>query len=647
MVAPLESLEPGGPTAGFAARRRSADVDVDMQDGDLVPARPLNVITHLHDEERALTLKIKLPPTWDDRTVSEAIVAPFVAAYDEKHPDHTASAQGPFSRVKVLVWSGPRPCAADRYSDELREGAEDIRLAEQPIHGLLDVSEPVSALRNRAHNRLKPTVEVELVQANSTALVLRTVPSTGLLAPGERLIAMLGDTSADPEEMDALVDAAIAGGELAYLGLTAARDRNGRNPLHLAATRGDATLCRKLLRRREDVFAMDSNRDTALHVAAMAGRQLIVRDLLDLGALIHEKNRDLMLPLNLAVVDEAQGNGEVVRMLVEHGADIDAKCWDVTPMMAAAAGGHHWAIDVLVELGADLNVRNGYEMMALDYARDMVTSELLYDLMRGSFLPDPQRVREQNAWRERRRQHAARAGSQSSSSSLPGMEEKAPRLFQAQRHMPLRAAFAALSLDDEWLAPFTEMGEHYKAIRYTWRAAVLRCHPDRQPSGQSDELQAENTAEYMKAMAAFEAIDAHYASRFAERAPSSVAAQAAAAPPPSAAAEPPGPAATPTGAAATTSAAAATARAARPLLLRQRVEVMGLQAKPEFNGRVGTAVHFDRAAGRYTVELERASSSRDEGGGEKPVEKALIEKLKVREANLRWLSALDEQIQLS
>ena len=27
---------------------------------------------------------------------------------------------------------------------------------------------------------------------------------------------------------------------------------------------------------------------------------------------------------------------------------------------------------------------------------------------------------------------------------------------------------------------------------HRWRAAVLRCHPDRQPSGQSDELQAEN-----------------------------------------------------------------------------------------------------------------------------------------------------------
>ena len=65
---------------------------------------------------------------------------------------------------------------------------------------------------------------------------------------------------------------------------------------------------------------MDSNRDMAIHIAALAGRQLIVRDLLELGACIHEKNRDLMLPLNLACVDEAQGNGEVIRMLVEAGA---------------------------------------------------------------------------------------------------------------------------------------------------------------------------------------------------------------------------------------------------------------------------------------------------------------------------------------
>ncbi len=54
-----------------------------------------------------------------------------------------------------------------------------------------------------------------------------------------------------------------------------------------------------------------------------------------------------MSPLQLSVVDEAQGNGEVVRMLVEAGCDIDAKCWDITPLMAAASGGHHWALEVL------------------------------------------------------------------------------------------------------------------------------------------------------------------------------------------------------------------------------------------------------------------------------------------------------------
>ena len=71
----------------------------------------------------------------------------------------------------------------------------------------------------------------------------------------------------------------------------------------------------------------------------------------------------------------------------------------------------------------------------------------------------------------------------------------------------------------------------------------------------------------------------------------------------------------------TPGAAAATARAARPMLLKQRVEVHGLQARPEFNGRVGIATAFDRNAGRYAVDI---------GGGNKP--------LKVREANLRLLA---------
>jgi hypothetical protein len=44
-------------------------------------------------------------------------------------------------------------------------------------------------------------------------------------------------------------------------------------------------------------------------------------------------------------------------------------------------------------------------------------------------------------------------------------------------------------------------------------------------------------------------------------------------------------------------------------LLGRRVVINGLVAKPELNGRTGTAVSFDDAKGRYSVELDGASSS--------------------------------------
>ena len=41
----------------------------------------------------------------------------------------------------------------------------------------------------------------------------------------------------------------------------------------------------------------------------------------------------------------------------------------------------------------------------------------------------------------------------------------------------------------------------------------------------------------------------------------------------------------------------------------RRVVINGLVAKPELNGRTGTAVSFDEDKGRYSVELDGTSSS--------------------------------------
>jgi hypothetical protein len=43
-------------------------------------------------------------------------------------------------------------------------------------------------------------------------------------------------------------------------------------------------------------------------------------------------------------------------------------------------------------------------------------------------------------------------------------------------------------------------------------------------------------------------------------------------------------------------------------LLGRRVVIDGLVAKPELNGRTGTAVSFDIAKGRYSVELDDTTS---------------------------------------
>ena len=102
--------------------------------GSLRPIRPLNVITRYRTGEAdlELSLRIRLPPTWDVKTVLEAIIEPFVQEYDRRHPDDPASAHGPFTRVKVLVWAGPTASGADSFRKESRDHIEDIRSAERP-----------------------------------------------------------------------------------------------------------------------------------------------------------------------------------------------------------------------------------------------------------------------------------------------------------------------------------------------------------------------------------------------------------------------------------------------------------------------------------------------------------------------------------
>merc|ERR1719343_764689 len=136
------------------------------------------------------------------------------------------------------------------------------------------------------------------------------------------------------------------------------------------------------------VNAVDKNKNTPCMDAAHLGRTLILRELIRHGADVALTNSDLMNALQLACVNEGAGSGEVIQALVEAGADPSAVCWQTTPLMAAADSGHIWAVQTLIDMGADPWQMNGSSLTALDFARDLETAQLLYDVMQGDRLSD-------------------------------------------------------------------------------------------------------------------------------------------------------------------------------------------------------------------------------------------------------------------
>eukprot|EP00446_Apocalathium_sp_SHHI-4_P062273 CAMPEP_0177420816 /NCGR_PEP_ID=MMETSP0368-20130122/70457_1 /TAXON_ID=447022 ORGANISM="Scrippsiella hangoei-like, Strain SHHI-4" /NCGR_SAMPLE_ID=MMETSP0368 /ASSEMBLY_ACC=CAM_ASM_000363 /LENGTH=349 /DNA_ID=CAMNT_0018890633 /DNA_START=16 /DNA_END=1061 /DNA_ORIENTATION=+ len=298
-----------------------------------------------------------------------------------------------------------------------------------------------------------------------------------LLSAGQELIRRLKDPSSDPKELFDTVGHAVARKEFA--GMLRARDERRRSPLHVATSRGDLRLCQEMIKADPGIVnEVDSQRNTPIMEAALHGRSLIVQELLKHAAEVTRKNQDCMNALQLACVNEGAGNGEVVQQLVEAAADPAELCWQTSPLMAAADSGHIWSVQILIELGADPWQTNGSGMTALDYARDMETAQLLYDVMQGDRLsnsPAP-RFDTQKLFKD--------------------ADARRARLHRAAREVALEDAFAALEVPAPWLPGFRESGEHFNEIRKAWRRICLTCHPDKQPEDLEGDAAAEAIAKF-------------------------------------------------------------------------------------------------------------------------------------------------------
>ena len=151
--------------------------------------------------------------------------------------------------------------------------------------------------------------------------------------------------------------------------------QRGFDPNAVEEKRGDSGLILALREKAMRVFnvlinARDvnlelraRNGDTALMLAAFKANQAAVEALLEKGAQVNQPG---WTALHYAA---ASGNNDIVQLLLDHFAYIDAESPNkTTPIMMAARSGHILTVKLLLEEGADATLKNEAGMTAIDFA---------------------------------------------------------------------------------------------------------------------------------------------------------------------------------------------------------------------------------------------------------------------------------------
>ena len=161
-----------------------------------------------------------------------------------------------------------------------------------------------------------------------------------------------------------------------------ARSKIGRTPLLIAALHdGASEAVRLMIDKGADVSAHDRDGISVLEAAATVNNADTARLLLAKGATPNTKDTLGVTPL-LQAAWNGQRNSEVVRLLIQHGADVNAVCaqsldtakngpmaiGSLTPLLGAVPHGNYKTIELLINAGANVNVKDVRGMTPLAFA---------------------------------------------------------------------------------------------------------------------------------------------------------------------------------------------------------------------------------------------------------------------------------------
>ena len=147
--------------------------------------------------------------------------------------------------------------------------------------------------------------------------------------------------------------------------------REGRSPLHVSSCSGKLAVMKVLVKAGADVCVTDNQGNTCLTLAAVYGHTKTVRYLVGLNKVDvnHKANDGDSAVLSVARVTWGQTHAVVMQVLIDAGADIEAKgVFGGSPLVVSCSKGNLNVAKVLIKAGAEVFVSDNYGATCLMYA---------------------------------------------------------------------------------------------------------------------------------------------------------------------------------------------------------------------------------------------------------------------------------------